>query len=584
MAWAIDLGTTNTGVATWDAAARRPRFIELPDICRKPKGDDPLEAPRVVPSAVHLATPTGFGGRLGTWRMFRKRLWGTHGHIGRLALEKNQGQPKPEFASTFKAALMRSPTKPLARLDGVDHTARDVARVFMRELTRAVKVATGERWRSLVFTTPVDAYETYRAELVTISRELGVKDVRFLDEPVAAALGYGLGLGAPRRVLVVDMGAGTAHVALVDIDIHGAEKGVCKVVAKAGRQLGGNLVDRWLVDEFCRRLEYPLSDEHARDDERRFWYLMLLDEARRVKESVFFQEKDAFYLTPPEELRAWEARVHGRGERLLEVTKDDIRGILTAHSYYDDMAAMLDEVLADAGGIGGVDDVLLTGGSTLLPGIYHLFEERFGRDRVRAWQPFEAVAFGAACYAAGALSQSDTVVHDYAIQTFHPQSNDPIHTVVVPRGTRVPTVPDLWKRQLVPTCALGEPESFFKLVLCEIGRAEPEERRFAWDEAGQLKKLGGRDARASGGGDGAASGGGGGGDGGRSATVEQVIVPLNAANPTLGELDPPHQPGDKAPRLEIAFGVNADRWLVATVMDLRTRRQLMQQKPVVRIL
>lgn len=558
MVWAIDLGTTNTGVATWDAAARKPRFLELADVCRKPTGDDPMEAPRVVPSAVHLLEPKG----LGAWRMFRKRLWGSHGLIGRAALEKNEGEPHREFAPTFKAALMRSPMKPVARLGDHVYTARDVARVFLRELTRTVKLATGERWRSLVFTTPVDAYETYRAELVTLSRELGIDDVRFLDEPVAAALGYGLGLGAARRVLVVDMGAGTAHVALVDIDIKGAEQGVCKVIAKAGRQLGGNLVDRWLVDEFCRRLDYPLSDAQKGDDDKRFWYLMMLDEARRVKESVFFNEKDAFYLTPPDEMRAWEARVRGDAQRLLEVTRGDVAAILESRSYYADLRAMLDEVMAASGG-GAVDDVLLTGGSTLLPGIYQVFEERFGRDRVRAWQPFEAVAFGAACYAAGALSQSDTVVHDYAIQTFHPQSNEPMHTVVVPRGTRVPTVPDLWKRQLVPTCALGEPETFFKLVLCEIGRAEPEERRFAWDEAGQLRKLGGKDDRA--------------GD-------AQVVVPLNASNPTLGELAPPHQPGDKTPRLEIAFGVNADRWLVATVEDLKTKKRLMQDKPVVRIL
>ena len=50
-----------------------------------------------------------------------------------------------------------------------------------------------------------------------------------------------------------------------------------------------------------------------------------------------------------------------------------------------------------------------------------------------------------------------------------------------------------------------------------------------------------------------------------------MIVPLNAASPTLGYLDPPHEPQDRRPRLEIAFGVNAERWLVATVHDLLTR-------------
>ena len=37
-AWAIDLGTTNTGVARWDAQGDRPRLVELPDICRRAGG------------------------------------------------------------------------------------------------------------------------------------------------------------------------------------------------------------------------------------------------------------------------------------------------------------------------------------------------------------------------------------------------------------------------------------------------------------------------------------------------------------------------------------------------------------------
>lgn len=74
----------------------------------------------------------------------------------------------------------------------------------------------------------------------------------------------------------------------------------------------------------------------------------------------------------------------------------------------------------------------------------------------------------------------------------------------MPRGTRFPTPPDLWKRQLVPTCALGEPGTIFRL-------------------------------------------------------------------------DPPHSPRDRRPRLEISFGVNAERWLVATVRDLLTQKDLMRE-------
>ena len=59
---------------------------------------------------------------------------------------------------------------------------------------------------------------------------------------------------------------------------------------------------------------------------------------------------------------------------------------------------------------------------------------------------------------------------------------------------------------------------------------------------------------------------------------------FNAESPTLGYLDPPDDPRDKRPRLEVSFGVNAERWLVATLTDLLTRRELMREEPVVQLM
>src|SRR4029078_12199713 len=92
--------------------------------------------------------------------------------------------------------------------------------------------------------------------------------------------------------------------------------------------------------------------------------------------------------------------------------------------------------------------------------------------------------------------------------TTNPKPAEPQHTVIVPRGTRFPTSPELWKRQLVPTCALGEPESLFKLLICEVSRADGDERRFVWDAAVDVHKVGGTSGDA------------------------QVVVPLNEASPT----------------------------------------------------
>ena len=61
-------------------------------------------------------------------------------------------------------------------------------------------------------------------------------------------------------------------------------------------------------------------------------------------------------------------------------------------------------------------------------------------------------------------------------------------------------------------------------------------------------------------------------------------MPLNDANPTLGTLNPPHPPSDRSPRLDLSFGVSDERWLIATVRDLKTGKVLLEREPVVRLL
>jgi molecular chaperone DnaK (HSP70) len=484
-------------------------------------------------------------------------------HIGRPAMELNAVRPRKNFASTFKRALGMSPLLPLARAEGRSFSAREVARLFLRELFAEARRVSGERIRDLVITSPVEAFETYRAELAAISRSLGVRKLRFIDEPVAAALGYGLGLSRARRVLVVDFGGGTLHIGLVGLDAKGVEAGASEVLAKAGRDIGGNLVDRWLLQELCRRLSYPLEDEP--DEEGRMWERMLLAEACRVKEAVYFQDRATFEITAPEDLRRFEARLSGLETRSVEIGRQDLVQVLRARGLYAALEGCLHQVLEQAAERGTpeaeIDDVLMVGGSTLLPEVYALFEARFGRARVRAWHPFEAVAFGGSVFAAGRAEPADFIVHDYALLTYDLKTKDPQHTVIVPRGTRFPSKMDLWKRALVPTCSLGEPERVFKLVICEIGEGGAD-RSFAWDASGRLHRLGG----------------------GSNGTAEALVVKLNDANPALGHLDPPHSPKDQRPRLEVAFGVNAERWLCATVFDLHAHKHLMREEPVVRLL
>jgi molecular chaperone DnaK (HSP70) len=562
--WAIDLGNSHTRIAHWDEAAGKPRLLELPAVCREPGGHQPLAAPRLIPSAVEVIDNPG---RLARWTdrplISRHLLLGRRAFIGRVALERNQAQPRASFVSAFKPFLEREALRPLGRAGGLAVTAREAARLFLRELLAEVKRETGIRIRELAVTAPVEAFETYRAELLRIARRLGVRRLRFLDEPVAAALGYGLGLTRERKVLVVDFGAGTLDMAVVSLTPRRAAGGHADVLAKAGSAVGGNLVDRWLLEDLCRALGYPL-DERPRDEEEAYWERMLLSEARRVKEELFFEPQSLFfYLTPSAYLRGPALPIPSENP-WMEVARERLERVLDDHNLVGTLEHCLDSLFVAGGAVGeeDVEEVLMVGGSTLLPGVYSLFEGRFGRNRVRAWQPFQAVAYGACVFAAGRFGQSDHIVHDYALVTYHPRTHEKQHTVIVPRGTRVPTTPEYWKQLMVPTCSLGEPETVFKLVVCEIGDGAAEEAHYMWDEYGNLHAMGE----------------------GPAGKQEQVIVPLNEANPTLGTLNPPHSVRDRRPRLELSFGVNQERWLCATVLDLKTRRHLMKDRRVVRLM
>jgi hypothetical protein len=92
-------------------------------------------------------------------------FWANWPVIGRPALEANAIRARQNFTSSFKRDLARSPLLTVARANGRSVSAREINRLFLRELFAEVKRQSGERVRDLVVTTPVEAFETYRAEI-----------------------------------------------------------------------------------------------------------------------------------------------------------------------------------------------------------------------------------------------------------------------------------------------------------------------------------------------------------------------------------------------------------------------------------
>jgi molecular chaperone DnaK (HSP70) len=140
-----------------------------------------------------------------------------------------------------------------------------------------------------------------------------------------------------------------------------------------------------VLAELCREMGQPFESDE--DEEALLWRRLMLAEACRVKEAVFFQESAEFLVAP----------AAGRGPRVpgaerVALTRARLSEILTGNGFFKALGQCIDRVLDQSKlGADAVEEVLLVGGSTLLPGVFPMLEGRFGRPRLRAWQPFEAV-------------------------------------------------------------------------------------------------------------------------------------------------------------------------------------------------
>jgi len=559
---AVDFGTTNSVVARWNEETDSPEIIRLTDICRGTSSKKDIDDSYTIPSCVYLLPPAEC--LKFPFNIFCKKMKNkTGGLIGSQALRKDGGLFKSWFVDNFKSHLGKNSFQLIAKLNQWTYTAREITAIFLKTLFLEIRKK-GIKPGNVTFCVPVDFYEVYRAHLKRISSKLNVSSIKTIDEPVAAALGYGIDIDDAKNILVIDFGAGTLDIALIEVGERKSKKGRCTVIAKTGAPIGGNLVDAWIVEALCQHYGYNV-DHLSNDPNIRWWYRILLSEACRLKETLFLKESETFYLMPARMIEAASPSLLQGKRRLKEpvdFTRTQLIDLLQQKGLYSILNNMIEEILTHARTKGyrdnTIDEVLMVGGSTLLPQVYSTIENFFGRDKVRAWQPFNAVAFGAATFAAGRFHKTDYITHDYAFVTYNPHTHKPQYQVIIPKGTIYPTTADFWKKQLIPTCALGEPETIFKMVICEIGTKHAFEQEFAWDKKGELHILENDENKA-------------------------LIFPLNESDPTLGHLDPPHYPSEKRARVEISFMVNEDRWLCTTVYDLKTHRTLLQDKPVIRL-
>ncbi len=195
----------------------------------------------------------------------------------------------------------------------------------------------------------------------------GAREVRLIEEPMAAAIGAGLPVEEASGSMVVDIGGGTTEVAIISLN---------GVVYSDSVRVGGDRFDESIISHVRRRYGSLIGDATA----------------ERIKQEIGC----AF---PCSEVK--EIDVRGRNlaegvprsftlnsDEVLEALQEPLSGIVSAvKSALEQSPPELASDIAESG-------IVLTGGGALLKGIDELLKEETGLPVIVAEDPLTCVARG----------------------------------------------------------------------------------------------------------------------------------------------------------------------------------------------
>ncbi|MBM3266662.1 MAG: Hsp70 family protein [Candidatus Sericytochromatia bacterium] len=525
---AVDFGTSNTVLAVWDAARKEADTLILPDLTRgQGQGAEILA---LVPSLIHYSADS--------------QHW-----VGHQVHRNNLYSSDRTFR--WMKRYISSRTQVPVMVDGRRITHHDAGRDFLAQVLGQAAAVLGVGDEEVAFTVPVEAFEYYEDWLARVAEEAGISRFRVVDEPSAAALGYGAHIQPGDVYLVFDFGGGTLDVAVVLVEAEDPAVATgrrCRMLGKAGRDLGGATVDQWLFEEVLRRV-----GRRPDDPEVRLLGRALLVECERAKERLSQHERADVTVVDPRTGRALSA----------EFTRHEFEELLDRHDMFADLDRTLRRALNDARERGYAEErikaVLLVGGSSQIPAVQATLRRIFGRDRVMLDRPLDAVARGAAAFVSG-VDFYDHIQHDYAIRYVDLETGGYRFEPVVRRGTPYPSHDALRTLRIKATY---EGQSRLGLALFEMGeragRGPTGGLEIVFDPGGAVRLA--------------------------PVTPDQEenrsAFWINEHSPTFLEAEPPAREGET--RFEVAFAVDAQKRLLVTVRDLRRDRLTHRDFPVVRL-
>lgn len=266
---------------------------------------------------------------------------------------------------------------------------------FSAEILKKLKsFVTDEEFQSIVVTVPAMFNDNQKAATVDAAKLAGFTQVELLQEPIAAALAYGMDSDVKDAIIVVfDFGGGTFDVALMKV-----EDGFFQVKDTDGDNwLGGKSLDNAIVQELLiPHLQDSFSiDSYLKDDKlRELLNNALKNYAEEAKIQLSFQ--DSYNVMS----NLGDLPEDDDGEELeldLDISQEDMKKVLGP---FFQKAVDICKKLLDRNNLDGskINSLLLVGGPTYSPVLRDMLTEQICKPDTST-DPMTSVAIGASNYA-----------------------------------------------------------------------------------------------------------------------------------------------------------------------------------------
>ncbi len=334
--------------------------------------------------------------------------FGDEVYVGQYAVDMEQHLP---YSHTIRVVKRHMGTNKRFEINNKSYSPEEVSSYILKYLKSCAERYLGSEVTEAVITVPAYFNNDQRQSTKTAGELAGLKVLRIINEPTAASLAYGLDKKNDATILVYDLGGGTFDVTLLKlmdgVDFH--------VQSTSGNtSLGGVDFDSALSDLICSKMQNKPSD-----------MVSLRNTSEKTKKMLSNISVVNLMI---------------ENER-IKITREEFENSIK--SYIDKTLVCVNDALRDANlKTDKIDEVVFVGGSTRIPLIEKVIQEKFGKRPNKSINPDEAVSVGAAIQASVLTGKSTREIYllDVCPLSLGIETQGGIMSILIPRNTQVPAV------------------------------------------------------------------------------------------------------------------------------------------------